>query len=481
MKINLYIAVALVAMPAFAKAPNWAEDCRAEGKKALALCEAITKDAGAADIGQAAANSAALGSGAIINRGAQTGVNQAVGQTGRLQTALTACQKAELECAQKCDQEEQDRMSHASGPPQNPMTIQAQKQAGRVIEAKQTSCIAPLKALETKLASGLAEAKRAAGESAATRDATPMMPQMPQNQPKGGSEGGEKSSEPLQNTATKSPLENLDKIPTVTPKTTDCKTDPNAANLDQCKKDLVETCTKGYNAGTSDGRCDGFTARYCNANPPPAESGNLMNPSASRPGEGIGSNYCNLAVSHDFCKDPARKDCMTCQNYRNYTSPDCQLNSENCAKDTSQELAAQNCKDPEPPLSASTFSNLTSPVAGGDGSSPAANAGLGGAGVGPQTANDSAIAGGDSGLPKLNMEIGAGGAVGGGGSGSSSRGSYSSQSSGPSYSSQFEAKGRAPSSVVEEAGEKGLNLFSIGTAVFENMCSQNRLHHCRPK
>lgn len=478
MALNSIIVILFIAAPwvGRAEAPNWEEACTKAGAAAYEACTQASNGATGTDIAQALVNSAAVGKGPQQHPGAIKATGQTQDQAGRLSAALKQCREYQTKCKEKCDEEEKDRLSHLK--PKDPFEQAAKAQ--NVSRAAQMTCIVPLESLQSQLSKGLNDMKEANAEATKTKNSTPSgMPPMTPPQQGGGSGAGDQSKTPQQaEQSPQSPPNSRSSTPTPTTQATDdCSIDP---TLEKCKAPLLQRCTQVYTSGTSDTRCDTFTANFCNTN---ASSTNSISTANTRPGEGLsgsGAGFCNLAASRDFCSNDAgaRKDCMTCQHYRNATSTACLRDPRNCSHATNAVLAQDNCKASEPPINGPIATTggtyVPGAVVGGSAGTTVTTASV----QNPSGAVEAKTEGETRNGPPMDLTTG-------GGSGGASR--SSSFSNTEDYPSDLfipvrkaSTRSRAPSSlepsfIPEAIEDPGVALFQIGSKIYQNRCANNQL------
>lgn len=471
----LVVVLGLAAPKAFAGPDD--TDCKNAGEQATSECKAASDGATGADNADAGQVGSTVGAKQTINPGANAQQAQALRQVARLNGAKNQCQQKQEECKNKCDQAQKSadakvRAGQSQTPPcsQGDCPVAKQDQA-KIPGTEQNSCIAPIAAMMGKLGDGANAAQNAADQAGKTAGATPGMPPIPPIPPPSPSPDKPQTPTTPTDTAAK-----------------DCKTDPNAATNSLCKDQMVTACTSAYTTNSTTSQCDLFTAQFCNATSSsaastPTDTTTTPIGGGTRPGAGVGSPYCQLAIAHNFCQDPARSQCATCQNYRQTTSPACQADPSKCAQDNSQQqLAASSCPVTEPPLTAPT---LPMAPTGGSGSGDRMSGGSGASsGVSTSLASSAAKEGASAGKstgPNMDMSVDGGGGGGGGGGNDSYNGGDNKSDdpknglAGGARASQI----RAPNSrTTDVATQSGASLFNISTAAYQNLCANGRLRHC---
>ena len=295
--ISLTLVFSMVsAQSAWAKAPTWANDCKKAGETAKTACEGKSNAAKAADNSQAAGAQAAVGSGGVMNKGADALKKQSEDQTNRLNTAKTQCEAEKDKCSSECDKEEQDRKAKAGGNPQDPNTQAAKSQEGQVESNKQLACLLPILAIMGGLGAAAAAAMAAGKGSGKTGDAS-----LGTSQPPATAKTDDKPKEPevvrdANGNAT------LNCSVEGTSKYSDC----NSHYVDKCKANMQDT------------GCEAFTNRYCGsyaAPAPPADDSLKVLPQnlvVDKQNEGLGTDFCKKAVATKFCAAAGRTQCPTC-------------------------------------------------------------------------------------------------------------------------------------------------------------------------
>lgn len=463
----------------FAQATDHEQNCKNEGQKQSNQCQAAGKGAEGANTGQASGIGNSM-PGKQINVGAQGQKQSAIDSANKLNAANQQCEQNKKQCSNKCDSEAaQADADAAKAQAQDPMhqcnaqCMNYKKQAANIrSRTKNEACIAPIMAMQKELGDGANNAQQAANKAGDTQGQSGGMPPIPPIPPPSS-----KPSPPVTPTPISAPTADL-----MSP----CA-DPSSATLASCTKTLLDKCTPGLAANaTTDPTCDTFTMRYCNTLPSTGNTQfagtNVPQQGQSREGAGVGSSYCNTAIAKNFCEDPGRSQCATCQNYRNQFSDACKVNPASCAPTQ----FSSSCPTTEPPI-ATTPPSGTSPVAGvGGGSTGGGGGGDLMAGSPPKDdrySSASVAKEGQSQAAKMDMAVSEGGGSGGAADSSGEDDDFASKFRKKSDLAMAANGGGSPASSrspasVDIGRNTGPSLFSISSTTIQNMCARERLHHC---
>lgn len=469
---------------------QYAARCQSASKSSVAQCKAAEGALAAAD----QARSAVPGNNDIRNNASRL-ASDAGKQAADAAKALSQCDAAQRQCESACDQARSQAQAAKS------------PEAGQIPGIKQSQCTAPLEAEKAKLQqamNNLGQDQQAANETG-KESSSGQPPQMPPPQ-KGGEE-----EKPKEDAVAKM-----------------CG-GADAARFSDCNEQFISKCSSNMD----DRSCAAFVERYCStaggpASPwassgagtgsgsgstSPINSGSGVNIQsmrtqaayvADKKGEGMGSSFCEKAISYKFCQASGRGACPSCvalQQGSEFSSPagDQLKNAQkNCPSDPmflNPEVIAK-LKDGTTATDSSESNGGVGNVGNIDRTAGAGSSGGsgGGGGFGSPGNNAPAAGGGldgatPEGVAPNGMSIASYGSGGGGGGARAGQGSsdggegYGRR---PSSKAAFSGSAIMPAASVsgmaaDVSNQHGPSVFAISSGTYRRLCTGGKLLHCSKK